>query len=547
MPVKLVTAAEMQAIEARGVALGGSTPDFMLNAGTSVFSAITAQNGFDPDDQSNRLNNGLALVVAGPGNNGGDAMVVADLLKEAYPSAEVKIYFHKRSRPTDPQGFNTRLTYTEAEDQDGHDLSYPASFAAFEADLLEAALLVDGVLGAGITRPVTGETAHIIETINLAAERRKFEPDPLFVVAIDVPSGINTDTGEVMDVAIRANLTVCLGYPKIGLFNNKALLNTGKVVMGDIGLPLELYQEVEALDKPALITAEFVRYHLPPRPLTGHKGTFGKVMVVSGADEYLGAPFLCTSAAMRAGAGLVTLAVPRPLIPVMASKMSENTFLPLPEENSEESFKLISDKLEGYQALLVGPGIGQKGDKVELIQKFLENGQSLPPLVLDADALNILAYIPNWWDKLKPDNILTPHPMELARLSNLAVAVIEGDRLKSALNFAQVSKQIVILKGAYTVIAAPDGRVRVNPAANPAMATAGSGDVLAGICAGLLAQFSRSANADPFEVACVGVYLHAMTGELMRRDFGEAGVLAGDFLQAIPQAINAIKTGDGLE
>jgi NAD(P)H-hydrate epimerase len=545
--VKLVTAEEMKAIEARGVALGGSTGDFMLNAGTSVYSAIIAQTGFDPNDQNNRLNEGLAVVLAGAGNNGGDAMVVAGLLKEAFSSAEVKIYFYKRSRPSDPQGFDTHLTFTDAEEQEGHDLSYPASFEAFEDDLLEAALVVDGLLGAGVSRPVTGELAHIIETVNLAVDRRKFEPDPLLVVAIDLPSGLNTDTGEVMDVAIRANLTVCLGYPKIGLFNNKALLNTGRVVMGDIGLPLEVYKEVEELNKPALATAEFVRYHLPQRPLAGHKGTFGKVMIVSGAMEYLGAPYLCTSAAMRSGAGLVTLAVPRPLIPVMATKMSENTFLPLPEEDGADSFNLIADKLESYQSLLVGPGIGQTGDKVELIQKLLGSGEMLPPAVFDADALNILSYIPNWWEKLKPDNILTPHPMELSRLSNLAVAVIEGDRIQSAVNFAKISKQVVILKGAYSVVAAPDGRVKINPAANPAMATAGSGDVLAGICAGLLAQFSRFSDLDPFEVACVGVYLHAMAGELMRRELGDAGVLAGDLLPVIPQAIAAIKSGDGLE
>ncbi len=563
--MKLVTAADMQAIERRAEEdekFPVSTRELMLNAGQSVFQAIISQDRFDPQaGEPGELDEGLVVVLAGPGNNGGDAMVTADLLRQQFPSAYIRIYFYHRPRPHDPAGFPEKLTYTEAEDQDGMELVDEPAFESLESDLEEAALVVDGLLGAGLTRPVTGALARIIDLVNDAHDERKYELNSLFVVAIDVPSGLNSDTGATLGTAVEADLTVTLGYPKRGLYTYEASDYTGRITIGDIGVPLgvmtQIEQEVEERHEPNLITSGWVRRNLPPRPLTGHKGTFGKLMILSGAANYLGAPYLCTGAGMRAGAGLVTLAAPQAIINIVATKLSENTFLVLPEITSEKTAQEASKKLaeqltEGrYRVLLLGPGLGNDENKAALVEYIAGWGEQSdfkwPHLVIDADGLNLLAKIPDWWKKLPANSILTPHPGELATLRDQSITQIEADRFKSALEAAQAFNQVVVLKGAYTVVAAPDGRLRVNPAGNAAMATAGSGDVLAGITAGLLTQLAKDERVDTFEVACLAVYLHSMAGELVRRDFGDMGPLAGDFLQSIPQAVVAIKNGDSLE
>ena len=563
--MKLVTAAEMQAIERRSEEdekFPVSTRELMLNAGQSVFQAIIAQDRFEATpEEPGELDEGLVVVLAGPGNNGGDAMVTAALLRQQFPSAYIHIYFYHRPRPEDPAGFPEKLTYTEAEDQDGTELEDEPAFEALESDLYEAALVVDGLLGSGLKRPVAGALARIIDLVNDAHAERQYDTNSLFVVAIDVPSGLNSDSGEALGTAIEADLTVTLGYPKRGLYTYAAAEYTGRITIGDIGVPAgvadQIERETEERHEPALITSNWVCRHLPPRPLTGHKGTFGKLMVLSGAANYLGAPYLCTGAAMRTGAGLVTLAAPQGIINVVATKLSENTFLVLPEitspEAANEAAGTLAEQLTKgrYRALLMGPGLGQDGAKEALVKQITAWGEQpdfkWPRLVIDADGLNLLARIPDWWKRLPANSILTPHPGELGTLRGQDISQIEEDRFKSALDAAKAFNQVVILKGAYTVVAAPDGRLRMNPAGNAAMATAGSGDVLAGIAAGLLTQMADDENVDTFEVACLAVYLHSMAGELVRRDMGDMGPLAGDFLQAIPLAVVAIKSGDSLE
>lgn len=563
--MKLVTAAEMKELERRAEEhekFPVPTRQLMLNAGQSVFEAILAQTRFDPNgEQGSELEEGLVVVLAGPGNNGGDAMVVAALLRQQFPGAEVKIYFHNRPRPEDDAGFPENLTYTEAEEQDGEELVDEPAFEELENDLNEAQIVVDGLLGSGTKRPVTGVLARIIDLVNEIHGERQTELNPLFVVAIDVPTGLNSDNGEIQGVAIEADLTVTLGYPKVGLYTYAAAEATGRIIIGDIGFPTDLQDqiehEVEENHELCLTTSSWVRKHLPPRPITGHKGTFGKLMVLSGSENYLGAPYLCTAAGMRAGAGLVTLAAPQNIINVVATKLTENTFLVLPEVQDEDAAKEASARLREqvtggkYRVMLFGPGLGHSEGKAALVRDILgwgkEKGFDWPRLVVDADGLNLLAKIPEWWKGFPPNNILTPHPGELGTLRNQTIAQIEEDRVKSAQESAKLFNQVVILKGAYTVIAAPDGRVKINPAGNAALATAGSGDVLAGITAGLLTQLVKNKEADAFDVACLGVYLHSMAGELVRRDFGDMGPLAGDLLMAIPQAVVSLKNGDSLE
>ncbi|HEX2916533.1 MAG TPA: NAD(P)H-hydrate dehydratase [Chloroflexia bacterium] len=563
--MKLVTAQDMKEIERRAEEdekFPVPTRELMLNAGQSVFEAIMVQSRFEVSaDTDSELEEGTAVILAGSGNNGGDAMVTAALLRQQFPQADIKIYFYHRPRPDDEGGFPDKLTYTDAEEQDGMELDGEPAFEALESDLEEAVLVVDGLLGSGLKRPVTGALERIIDMVNEAHDERQHDPAPMMVVAIDVPSGINSDDGQPQGVAIKADLTVTLGYPKRGLYTYEAADYTGRITIGDIGispaLATQIEREAEKNHDPCIITSTWARAHLPSRPLTGHKGTFGKLMVLSGASNYLGAPYLCTGAGMRAGAGLVTLAAPQHIVNIVATKLSENTFLVLPEPTGEkeagEAASMVRQQLtEGkYQVLLMGPGLGNDEGKAALVRNVLSWGKEpdfkWPRMVVDADGLNLLARVPEWWKQVPANNILTPHPGELATLRNQSISEIEADRLKSALEAAKAFNQVVVLKGAYTVVAAPDGRVKINPAGNAAMATAGSGDVLAGITAGLLTQFVREKEADAFDVACLAVYLHSMAGELVRRELGDMGPLAGDFLQSIPEAVVALKNGDSLE
>lgn len=562
--MKLVTAAEMKEIEQQAEQAGTPTEDLMRNAGTSVFEAVEALPRFQVNqlDGSSELEEATVVVLVGSGNNGGDALYTAMLLRERYPSTDINVFFYKRPRPDQSGNFPDKLTFTEAEQQEGSELTEAGANAELQEVLERTDLVIDGLLGAGLTRPVTGELADIINVVNAAHTERQYDIFPLTVVAIDVPSGLNSDTGEASGAAIEANLTVTLGFPKKGLYNYSAIKYTGEIKVGDIGVPMSVEETIrkqaESEQSLQITSADWMRQHLPARPLDSHKGTFGKLMVLAGSPDYLGAPYLTTSGGMRSGAGLVTLAAPRSVINILATKMAENTYLILPEIEDESAAKktveILAEKITAgkYDVLVFGPGLGDDEFKQEVVHQILDLSQNKnfkwPKLVIDADGLNILAKTPDWWTKLPANNILTPHPGELARLRNTTIKEIESDRLKSAREAAQLFQQIVILKGAYSVIAAPDGRTWLNPASNPAMATAGSGDVLAGITAGLLTQMTHAKTGDAFEAACAGAYLHAMAGELLRREMGDAGTLAGDLIARVPLASRAIKSqGDGLE
>ena len=585
--LRIVGAADMRAVEKRSEEAGTSTADLMQKAGEAIVTAI--ENYYEDLDEAN------ILVLAGPGNNGGDALVAASLLRDVGDDTEVQVFFYKRARfkaggapvggsggggkpgrgpgggpgnraprplNAPPPGFPEGLTFTQAESQSGLELTEQRGWQQFREMLPDADIVIDGVFGAGLNRAVESELARAIDLINTERETRRIAGKTLFVVAIDVPSGLNSDTGEAMGSTLRVDITVTLGLPKTGLFAYPAAEYVGKIIVGDIGLPPAAIAAAPDT-QPEMISADWVRAHLPARPRTGHKGTFGKLMVISGSQDYLGAPYLATAAAMRTGAGLVTLAAPRSLQTLLAARMVENTLFTLPEPDIADyattMVEALRGKLDGYRAVLLGPGLGHEPQKIEFVRLLLENGiLKGKRLVIDADGLNALAEIDQWWTHLEPQQaIITPHPAELGRLRQMSVADIEKDRQKSARDSAALFGQIVILKGAYSLVATPDGGLRLNPGANAAMATAGSGDVLAGICAGLLCQTlppdvqsdatPRPATLATFDAASVGAYLHSMAGELVRRQYGDMGVLAGDFLLSIPQAVQALNDGEALE
>lgn len=364
------------------------------------------------------------------------------------------------------------------------------------------------------------------------------------VLAVDCPSGLNCDTGAIDAAALPAHLTVTFAFPKWGQLQYPGAGACGLLAVADIGVPPDLAEDIRA----ELIEPLQVWRWLPPRPLDAHKGTFGKAMIVAGSQNYTGAAYLSAEAAARSGAGLVTLAVPAPLHGILAGSLPEITWLPLPGPagtHTGEGVAVLLSHLAGYDGLLVGPGL----TTTEGAQQFIEalfSGESLDRdawagrTVVDADALNILARQPDDWpSRLPPLSILTPHPGEMARLIGGTAAEVNAQRILTARRWAAEWGHIVLLKGAHTVVAAPDGRIGVLPFAIPTLATAGSGDVLAGAIVAFLAQ-----GLPPFEAAVCGAYLHGHAGVVLARDNGPVGATARDLLDFLPRALRQLYIGE---
>ena len=554
--MKVVTTEEMRRIERETDAGGVSYATMMENAGRAVAESCQRIGVADK----------RILVLVGPGNNGGDGLVAGRYLHDA--GVYVTCYIWKR-RIEDDENFRLATerdipTLWAEEDDD---------FATLRRLLGEVDVVIDALLGTGVSRPIGGSLKEILTVVGEGI-RRKREPKrkevlcspslpsfaglPSFpcLVAVDVPTGLNCDTGAIDPAAVPADLTVTFGFPKRGQFLFPGAEYVGQLIVADIGIPPHLADDVQV----ELATPEMIRDLLPPRPLGAHKGTFGKALVVAGSVNYTGAAYLASAAATRVGTGLVTLALAESIHPILASKLSEVTFLLLPQNLGvlvPDAIKVLGERIQDYDALLLGPGLGHEKETVQFVQQLLrvepgrrgrigfltsedaEEGKlSLPPMVIDADGLNALADTPNWWEHLKGPCILTPHPGEMSRLTGLTVREIEADRLGVAREMAEKWRQVVILKGAYTVIADPEGRVGINPFANPGLATAGSGDVLAGAIVGFLAQ-----GLAPFDAALVGAYVHGLAGELVRKELGGAGMVAGDLLPVLPKVIKLLSQG----
>lgn len=590
----VVTTEQMRALEAATVASGTTWAELMERAGRGVAAFACELFG---DIRDRRV-----VVLVGPGNNGGDGLVAARYLRDA--GAFVSLYLWRRTSPHhDPNWQQCRQRgmiefVVESE---------PADDDALPSLLQSADLVIDALLGMGTNRPVTGSLARIVATVNHWRRAQQHRPETTttlhrtphispMVLAVDVPTGVHSDTGQIMGCAIVADYTVATGLIKRGLLVYPGRAAAGIITVADIGIPRELLERhmVE------IIHTKKVRALLPERPADGHKGTFGKVLVVAGSLHYPGAAALATAAAGRVGAGLVTLATARGIIGSCV-RTPEVTLFPLPEADLGTLGRQAADEIIGrlgtYQSLLVGPGLGREEATTQFFKRLfgleeqreqsgvgfrvgdaeggnrafgMQRGKKAsepvgfrmhsalpssghqspattpsaidpataarrPPTVLDADALNILATIDGWEQRLvRGEYILTPHPGEMKRL--LKQEQLDPDSVQVATDAATRWGQVVVLKGATTVIAAPDGRAMVYGESNPALATAGTGDVLAGVIAGLLAQ-----GMVLFDAAVLGVYLHAQAGAIVREEFGEAGALASDLLPKLPQAIKQLR------
>jgi ADP-dependent NAD(P)H-hydrate dehydratase / NAD(P)H-hydrate epimerase len=553
--MRLITVDEMRVLEQAADGAGLSYAEMMERAGRAVAEAV---EGICPQ--------GAVLVLVGPGNNGGDGLVAARMLAEWGYAVSVVIW-QRANVEEDPLWIAAQEAGAEpagAEPADQQDVGELAR---------DADVIVDALLGTGAEGPLRGGLPELLQAIEAALEQRAADsmaeadlsdlrdapvPDRPFLVAVDVPSGLNADTGEIDQRALQCDMTVTFAYPKRGHYLYPGADHVGALYVADIGIG-DVVPDADESDI-QVVTASEVAGLLPQRPRSAHKGSFGKAMVVGGSVTYTGAPCLAAEAAYRVGAGLVTLGVPQAIHAIVATRVLEATHLLLPHTMGvlrADAERPLMENLEGYAALLVGPGLGREKETGEFLSALLmgqrhaprkqvgfqrlpdEDGESeseerhLPPLVLDADALNLLADMPpTWAQHLPPDTVLTPHPGEMARLIHGQVADVTADRLGTARDKAAEWGCTVVLKGAYTVISSAQGQVRVIPFATPALATAGTGDVLAGAIVGLMAQ-----GLSGFDAAACGAYLHGLAGELAEEQNGSAGTVAGDLLPLLPEVL----------
>ncbi len=518
--MKLVTVEEMRAMERAAIAAGSSEAQLMEEAGLASAQEAWMLLG--------TLEGRRIVVLAGPGNNGGDGLVAARHLHDW--GAEVTVVAPRPREDDDNLAELTARAITVVQGEEGR---------AELAQMGEADLVVDALLGVGKGRPIAAEEPLGEALVALAAARAGATPPKL--IAIDLPTGLDADGGGVDPLTVAADVTVTFGLPKVGMYQAMGSGVVGRVQVVDIGIPAEA-MEAASLE---LITSRWTREALPSRPEDANKGTFGRVLVVGGCSRYRGAPLLAATAAYRAGAGLVSIACPEPVIASIASAAGAAETTWLPQEAGEdgglrgEAAIALRGEWRAFTTGVVGPGLGHTGETQALVWALLPDVEEdlAGRVVIDADALNALAALEDGAERTPAGAILTPHPGEMARLLATSVEEVQSNRVGAAREAAGRYGCTVVLKGAHTVVADSAGQARISPFANPLLATAGSGDVLAGMIAGYLAQ-----GLEGFDAASLGVYLHAAVGEALRADYGESGLLAGEIAARLPGVVREVAT-----
>lgn len=528
--MKLATPEQMKSIDSYAINNIG-IPGLLLmeNAALSVVSEAESMLG--------GLKGKRITVVAGKGNNGGDAFAAARLLYCRLADVRVYLAGSKCGITGDALSNMTFLEnlgievneYVEklsnginknrsnSTEVDPNDLSL---------SLAESDLIIDGIFGTGLGREITGLPKRIIEEINLCGKP---------VLSIDIPSGVDGSDGSVKGVCIKADTTVTFCLPKTGLILHPGCEYTGKLIVANIGIPPDAVNHTEILTE--LIDDGKVCYMIPQRTQNSNKGDYGRVLVLTGSSGMTGSGCLASMAALASGAGLVFAGVPKSLANIYAAKLTEPIILPLADDGSgclavESGVQIISH-MKRMNVAAIGPGLSTSGSIKPLVEKIIE--ESTVPLVIDADALNAISGNVYILKKLKTCAVITPHPGEMARLMQLEASGVQADRTGIAARFAKEYGVIVVLKGSRTVVAKPDGHVYVNTTGNPGMATAGTGDVLTGLIAGLIAQ---GAPADEASVA--GVFLHGLAGDIAAKKSGMHGIVAGNVLKCLPKAFKEV-------
>ena len=518
--MKILTAAEMTEVDRLSTERAGiSSLTLMENAGKSVseFIAAVCKNFTEVP----------IVVFCGKGNNGGDGFVVARHLQKLGADVTVCLFAKADELKGDAAKNFKRLKNIEIIPvEDTGTWERPAWREGAGA----SPIVVDALLGTGIRGAVTGGLRLVIEAINES-------PPGVTVFSIDIPSGLDSDTGEVHGAAVRADYTITFTAPKSGMFLGEAPRHIGSLIVREIGSPPELIEEIGKGNLRWSEAREFAAFG-KRRRAEANKGDYGHVLVVAGSVGKSGAAILSSWAALRTGAGLVTAAVPAPVLPIVAGHTPEIMTEPLATTtNGSLAMKdLESGRLEailtGKRALAIGPGLGTQ----EETQRFIRGvvGRRSVPVILDADGLNAFDGFAKDLNREEGKLAMTPHPGEMARLLDATVKDVQARRIDIASAAATEWNAIVILKGHHTIVAAPDGGAWINSTGNPGMATGGTGDVLTGILAGLTAQYGLS---DWWRMLAFGVWLHGLAGDIASADYGEAPLMASDLIHALPRAL----------
>jgi hydroxyethylthiazole kinase-like uncharacterized protein yjeF len=501
----------MQSIERQADAGGLSYALMMENAGQGLAQEVVSR--YSLHNEAGLINKAGGMV--GSGNNGGDTLVALIYLAERNWSVSACLV---RPRPKED-------LLLERFVRAGGSIIPLESLQAWLQSFFSDDILLDGVLGTGVRLPLKPDLAEILD---LTRRTLLGMLEPPHVVAVDCPSGVDCDSGSAAAECIPAELTVTMAAIKRGLLSFPAYTLVGEISLAGIG-PLDDIPAWQGICR-EVVDTPWVQRIIPSRPLDAHKGTFGTTLVVAGSVSFTGAALLAGKAAYRSGTGWVTMAVPEPLHAALAGQFPEAPWLLLPHERgfiAAPSAELVLQNLGKPTAILLGPGFGLEPTTCQFLANLLT--PSLPPLVIDADGLKLLARLPDWPSRLSPLAILTPHPGEMTVLTGLALEEVQADRIGIAERYAHLWGHVVVLKGAFTVIASPAGKTAVIPVATPALARAGTGDVLAGLIAGLRAQ-----GVGAFEAATAGAWIHAQAGLRAAEKLGStACVLAGDVLEAV--------------
>ncbi len=483
----------------------------MENAGQGVVREIESLLG--------QVSEKHVLIFCGKGNNGGDGYVIARHLFNHGADVTVFLAGKKEAIKGDAK---INLTILENMELDVHEISSTEQIPQFH----HVDMVVDALLGTGVTGPVRGFFGELIETMN------SYDAP---VISVDLPSGMETNTGAVHGACVCADVTVTMAHLKSGLLFSPGQDFANRIVIADIGVPpevsLKLHENIFLTEQTDIIA------RMPERRLNAHKTTVGKVAVFAGSVGMTGAATLTSMSSLQIGAGLTKLGTPTSLNSILEGKLTEVMTIPLPETD-QHSISLnardqADDLLNWADVLAVGPGLSTHPETVEFV-KWLLNSAS-KPMVLDADGLNAFAGDISLIENYAGPMVLTPHPGELARLTGLSTAEIEKDRFEILRKYARQLNKVIVLKGGPTVIASPDGKIFINSTGNPGMATGGSGDVLTGIIAGLLAQ-----KLNALDAALVGVFIHGMAGDMASEELSEMGMIAGDINLFLPDALNQL-------
>jgi len=511
--MKLVTAEQMRHLDtAASQEYGISSLILMENAGRAVADKTAAF--MEGSVVGKRI-----VIFSGKGNNGGDGFVVARHL--ANRGADVKVFLlNPREEIAGDALINLQIL-----EKLGISISIigPRDVQRVKVSLLYSDVIIDAIFGTGFRGKATGKAAWVIEAINDCSKP---------VIAVDLPSGLEADTGKVEGPCIRASLTCTLGLPKLGFYLYPGAEFCGEIAVMDISLPGPLMEKDTLCFN--LIEKNTFRGLFSPRPRDSHKGTYGRVYTVGGSTGLTGAVALAAEAALRSGAGLVTACVPASFSQVMESKLTEAMTFPLPESEHRvlgpDAAGAIVKKAGAGSVIAVGPGLSTHPGTEGFISELIKKSQS--PLVIDADGLNSMAKNPDVLLNLQVPAVITPHPGEMARLLGVSVKDVQNDRIGAASNFALRYGVVVVLKGANTIVAEPGGQMYVNSTGNPGMATAGAGDVLTGIIASFLAQ-----GFTPVTAAVAGTYIHGAAADSLAREMGERGITSGEILKQLPNEI----------